>query len=750
MKSINRPVVLCQLLLWGCIFFFMSTEKAEAQKEYNVLQNWFLLRSDDNGLFRHLLQQSTNYLEKRTKTIAQINTLNDWKKRQQWAKKTLLEAIGPFPERTPLNAKTLRVIHKMGYRVEHILFESQPGFYVTSTLFIPEPLTGKAPGIVYCSGHSPTGYKAAPYQQVLLNLVQKGFIVLAFDPVGQGERLEYLDEQTGKSKVGSPTREHDMPGPQTFITGSSQARYMMWDGIRAVDYLLSRPEVDPARIGMTGRSGGGTQTAFIGALDDRILATAPECYITNFTRLLQALGPPDAEQNLPNIIGKEFDEPDFLIARAPKPTLMITTLNDYFNHQGSRDTYTEVSRIYKSYGKSENFGMVEDIAPHASTRKNREAMYAFFQKTLTNPGNSKEDSVEYLTADEIRVTATGQLSTSQKTETIFSLNARHADKLVADLEIARKNPSVHLPIVVLQAKKLSGYIPPSQTDKPVFVGVIPKKGFQIEKYYIKGEGDYVIPYLLFIPSKANGKAVLYFSPKGKTKLAESEEVLALVNGGCHVLIPDLIGTGETGPGQWAGSNYFQHFKMEGLGYDLWYGLVLIGRSLVGIRAGDVVKLVHLLRTNGMSEVGGVAVRELSPVLLHAVAFDPFISRVALINPYVSYHSLTRHQYYTLDFIEGAVPSSLTAYDLPDLAASLAPRKLLMTYVTDAMGNVDTGETIVRPQDSKRSTEPQNVIQKELYFVESIYQQVGKKENLTLDRNNSKEKPLIDFFSDWIK
>lgn len=734
MKSINRLVVLCQLLLWGCIFFFMSTEKAEAQKEYNVLQNWFLLRSDDNSLFRHLLQQSTNHLEKRTQTVAQINTLCDWKKRQEWAKKTLLEAIDPFPERTSLNAKTLRIIHKKGYRVEHILFESQPEFYVTSTLFIPEPLTGKAPGIVYCSGHSPTGYKAAPYQQVLLNLVQKGFIVLAFDPVGQGERLEYLDEQTGKSKVGSPTCEHDMPGPQTFITGSSQARYMMWDGIRAVGYLLSRPEVDPARIGMTGRSGGGTQTAFIGALDDRILATAPECYISNFTRLLQALGPPDAEQNLPNIIGKEFDEPDFLIARAPKPTLMITTLNDYFNHQGSRDTYTEVSRIYKSYGKSENFGMVEDIAPHVSTRKNREAMYAFFQKALSNPGNSKEDSVEYLTADEIRVTATGQLSTSQKTETIFSLNARHADKLVADLEMARKSPSVHLLNVVQQAKKLSGYIPPIQTDKPVYVGVIPKKGFQIEKYYIKGEGDNVIPYLLFIPSKPNNKAVLYFSPKGKAKVADSEEVLTLVNGGCHVLIPDLIGTGETGPGQWAGGNYFQHFKMEGLAIDLFYGSLLIGRSVVGLRASDVIKLVHLLKKNGAKEVGTITVRELSPVLLHAAAFEPAITRVALINPYVSYHSLTTHQYYNLDFVEGAVPSALTAYNLLDLTASLAPRKLMMINVTEATGN----------------TEPQDVIQKELSFVESIYEQVGRKENLTVDSNKSVEKPLIDFFSDWIK
>lgn len=733
MKSIHSPVVFGRLLVGVCLFFLFCSKKAEAQKEYNVLQNWFLLRSDDNALFRHILQQATGHLEKRTQAVERLTTLSDWQKHQQKARKTLQEAIGSFPERTPLNAKVVRVVHKKGYRIEHVLFESQPGFFVTSSLFIPESLNGKAPGIVYCSGHSPTGYKASSYQQVLLNLVLKGFVVLAFEAVGQGERLEYPDQKTGKSLVGQPTREHDMPGVQTFIAGSCQAHYMMWDGIRALDYLLTRPEVDPARIGMTGRSGGGTQTAFIGALDDRILATAPECYITNFTRLLQALGPPDAEQNLPNIIGKGFDEPDFLIARAPKPTLMITTLNDYFNHQGSLDTHAEVARIYKAYGKSDNFGMVKDIAAHASTRKNREAMYAFFQKTLNNPGNPKEDSVQYLTDEEIRVTPTGLLSTSQQTETVFSLNARHATELLVKIQAARKNPTIHLPNVVQQARKLSGYFPPNPADKPVFVGVLPKKGFQIEKYFIKGEGDYVIPYLLFVPLKPNGKAVLYFSPKGKAKLAENEEVLALVNGGCHVLIPDLIGTGETGPGQWAGGNYFQHFTMQGLGYDLWYGSVLIGRSLVGVRAADIVKLVHLLKKKGTTAIGAIAIRELSPVLLHAAAFEPAINRIALLNPYVSYHSLTAHRYYNLDFIEGAVPSALTAYDLPDLAASLAPRKLLMTNVTDAAG----------------SSEPQDTIEKELEFVVSTYSQSVDNQGFQVVTSESASKVLKNFLIDWI-
>ena len=109
---------------------------------------------------------------------------------------------------------------------------------------------------------------------MILNLVKKGFAVFAFDPYGQGERLQYFDEKEGKSRF-SPTREHSYPGAQLFINGASTAKYMIWDGIRAVDYLLTRKEVDPERIGITGRSGGGTQSSHIAAFDDRIKAAAP-------------------------------------------------------------------------------------------------------------------------------------------------------------------------------------------------------------------------------------------------------------------------------------------------------------------------------------------------------------------------------------------------------------------------------------------------------------------------------------------
>jgi hypothetical protein len=372
------------LFLSFFVLFLIQTTVI-AQDELDVLKdNWLEFTDAPNALYHHLTGQAYELLERRSGKISGISTLNNWQERQKEIREILWDIVGPFPAKTPLNPQVTRIVDKKSYRVEHIIFESQPGFYVTSSLFIPVGLKGKtkAPAVIYCSGHSVEGYRSQVYQYVILNLVSKGFIVFAFDPVGQGERLEYYNSETGNSIIGGPTKEHSYPGAQGFITGSSQAMYMIWDGIRAVDYLLTRKEVDRSRIGITGRSGGGTQSAYIAAFDDRIYAAAPENYITNYTRLLQTIGPQDAEQNLFNLIFRGIDHPDFLIVRAPKPALMITTTRDMFSIQGAIETEREVAGIYRAYDREDNFSRTEDDAGHESTLKNREAMYSFFQKHL--------------------------------------------------------------------------------------------------------------------------------------------------------------------------------------------------------------------------------------------------------------------------------------------------------------------------------------------------------------------------------
>jgi len=677
------------------LIFAFTGSQAWSQDPTDIIKGKWLIHTDaQNSLYNHLTEQAYNLLEQRSGALSAITTAGEWTERQKFIKNTLNEIAGPFPDRTPLNANVVRTIDKKSYRIEHIIFESQPGFYVTSSMFLPSGIKkgSRLPAVIYCSGHSEEGYRSAVYQHVILNLVKKGFIVFAFDPVGQGERLEYYDPATGKSSVGGPTREHSYPGAQAFITGSSQAKYMIWDGIRAVDYLLTRKEVDPSRIGITGRSGGGTQSAYIAAFDERIYAAAPENYITNYKRLLESIGPQDAEQNLFHSISEGLDHPDFLIVRAPKPALMITTTGDMFSIQGAIETEREVTRIYKALGKPGNFSRVEDDAGHASTLKNREAMYAFFQEHLKNPGSPADEVIPLPGPDELRVTGTGQVSTSLKSETVFSLNRKEAGLKENILKELRDNDQNFQVLAVNSAKDLSGYRQPEPVDEPVFSGRIIREGYSIDKYFVKGEGDYIIPYLLFIPENPGHDYLIYLHPAGKSAEASpGGEIGKFIKKGFTVLAPDLLGAGEMGPGSLKGDASF-----DGVSHNVWYASMLIGRSITGIQAGDVVRLAMLIkRSDSDATVAGFARKEMSSVLLHSAAFSQTIERVILAEPFSSFNSIVSQRFYKHSFILTTVPGAPGRYDLPDLAASLAPRRLIIAGPTDGNGKNEDRQGIMK-------------------------------------------------------
>jgi cephalosporin-C deacetylase-like acetyl esterase len=657
-------------------FFFIIGFSVKAQKEFDGqhgTQNWIGFSDAPNALYHHIANK-----------IAAIHSLSGWQQRQNWIKKTLQEVVGTFPQKTSVNATITKTINKDGYHLENIIYESQPGYYVTSTLFIPNNLkNGKAPAIVYCSGHSDNGYRPNGYQMEILNLVKKGFIVFAFDPIGQGERLQYYNAKTNKSSFKWPAFEHSYIGAQLFLTGNTLASNFIWDGIRAVDYLLSRKEVDANRIGITGRSGGGTQSAYIAAMDERIKASAPENYITNFKWLYEAMGPQDAEQIFFYGIAKGLDMADLLEVRAPKPTLVITTSQDMFPIQGAIETVNEVTKIYKAYNQPGNFSMVSDDAPHASTKKNREACYDFFQKALNNPGDANEEEVKFLSAEELQVTKTGQVSTALNSASAYSLNYNDAEKKMKQLETVRKNYPAQFPNILRSAKRLSGYIEPKENIAPVFAGRIQRQGYVIEKYLLKGEGNYIIPYLLLKPETPNGKALLYLNPLGKSADAEVNGNMEwFVKKGITVLAPDIIGTGEMGPGEFKGDSY-----IDSVSYNIWFAAILNGRSIVGIQASDVVRLANQLKKDkSIHEIFGLAKKQMSPILLHAAAFDTDISKVALIEPYSSFRSIAMNPMYRPYFLHSTVAGSVGVYDLPDLAASLAPKKLLLIGVTDGNGN----------------------------------------------------------------
>jgi cephalosporin-C deacetylase-like acetyl esterase len=717
------------------ITFMLNTISYAQNEQFPVLDRWLKYSDKENVLYHHLSDQAMKFLKKRSLEMSKLSTQEQWKEKQKNIKEKLMTSVGPFPPKTPLNAQTVETIKKNGFTIEKVIFESQPKFYITACLFIPEKIEDKAPAIIYCSGHSDIAFRYVTYQRVILNLVKKGFIVLAFDPIGQGERLQYYDPDLGESKIGGPTLEHSYPGAQCFLIASSLAQYMIWDGIRVVDYLLSRHEVDGNRIGITGRSGGGTQSAYIAAFDDRILATAPECYITSFTRQLETIGPQDAEQNFYHGLANGIDHADLLEVRAPKPALMITTTRDFFSIQGGRETLQELKKIYRAFGKENNIQQIEDNDVHASTRKNRELTYAFFQKFLNLPGKSNDEDVEYLSWEELKITATGQVFNSLGGETVFSLNAAEAEPLLKMVKTSRKDSENHKKNVVQMSRKLSGYVEPENEIAPVFTGSYDREGYTLQEYFIQGEGDYPIPFLVMRP---NGEGpfpvVIYLHPENKEQEINPQgEMEWFVKKGNLVIAPDLIGLGEVGPGKFKGDAY--NFKPGKASYNHWFFSIQIARSLVGIRAGDVIRCLNYIKTRKDVDTGKIyalAKGEICPVLSHAAVFDQTISKIALIEPLVSYRALLMNQYYKPKYMLHTVAGGLTAYDLPDLYAALAPRDLLLVNVVN--------------QIDQRLTTSQ--LKSEFKYVKSAFIS-SRVEGKFSTRQWESYQSMDEIFSDWL-
>lgn len=647
----NRPILPLLLLL---ISLSLGAQNISPSVFINNGNNseWLLYKNNDEALYKIITNSAFKLLDQRKEKINGLQTRADWLNYQTKLKEKYGESLKKF-KKTPLNAQITGTLKRDNFTVEKIVFESQPGFYVTSCLFLPKKRQKPAPAVIYVSGHTDLGFRSDVYQRIILNLVDKGFIVFAFDPIGQGERLQYVDPETGKPKAGGPTTEHSYAGVQTLLTGTSLTDYFIWDGVRAVDYLETRKEVDAKRIGITGRSGGGTQTAEITAFDDRIYAAAPECYITSFKRLLQSIGPQDAEQNPYHFIENGMDHADFLHIRAPKPTLIVTTTHDFFSQQGARETFTEVKKSYAALGQPENIQKTEDFGVHESTKNNREAVYAFFQKYLNLPGDNTDHDVKPFTVQELWVTPTGQVGTSLKGETVFSLNQKYfSPEVVPQNELKQK------------IKEVAGINFNRQLTAAVYTGKIPKEGFDVKKYFLENDkNDFALPvYVIHKPDTKTEKTLIWLPKDGKQPVPDNPLLPELLAQNYTVISVDLPDIGELRDPGFRGDGF-----VKGVPFNYTFGANLVGKSVTGIRAEALDLLMQFVQNEfPESKTDALAEGGLSETLLHYAALKNGISKMVLEHPLESNRGLIQTEYYDPQLAYHVVPGSLPFYDFPDL------------------------------------------------------------------------------------
>ena len=665
----------------------LCAQSKPAKQQLNFLTD----QVDGEGLTAmlpaYLKARAFKMLDDRHAQISRISSRQDLDARRREFREKFWRILGGMPERTSLNARVVGSINKPGYKIEKVIFESQPGFFVTANLYLPQPLNGKHPAILFPLGHEEGAKAHDAWQHVLVTMARRGFVCLAWDTLGQGERVQLWDDDFKESKAIRTTTEHTILGLQTVLVGDALARYTIWDGIRALDYLAARPEVDAARMGVTGNSGGGTHSSYLGALDDRLAVIAPSCYLTNWRRLLETIGPQDAEQCVPNSIAEGFDHPDFVLAAAPKPYMMLVAIRDFFSIGGARETFAEVQRVYDSIGEATRFAKFEYDDGHGYSRPRREAGYRWFSRWLQGKEDSTPEApVEVLDEQELWCTSNGQVALGFRdtNKTVFDLNQ---DRFTA---LRPRDPQL------AAVRKFTGFAP--ATDAPPRVrpyGSLEADGYRIEKLVYEPEAGILVPALLYLPTTRQSKLPATILVFGNGKAAAHDAAEKLVKSGHAALAIDARGLGETRaiPDKY-GSDWPRYFG----DYESTMTAMLTGKPLVTMRAEDIARAVDLLAARpeiDASRITGHG-RELGAIpLLYAAAFDARIAAITLERSIKSYEAIIRQRIHRQQW-ENAAAGALRHFDLPNLEGWMHPRPV--TWIDPVYPN---GQLMPRAQQLQR-------------------------------------------------
>src|SRR5687767_9610643 len=345
----------------------------------------------------------------RLKRLSALQTKTDAEAYVQTVRDKVRGLFGPYPEKTPLHPRVTKVVERDAYTIENVLFESRPGFLVSANLYVPKGRRFPLPGVVGSCGHSVNGKAIDTYQSFCQGLARLGYVVLIFDPIGQGERMQYVDANW-KPLRGTGTAEHNYAGIQQILVDERFCTWRAWDAVRALDYLVTRDEVDTRHLGITGNSGGGTMTTWLCGLDDRWTMAAPSCFVTELRRNMENELGADMEQIPPRALALGLDHEDFLAALAPKPVIILAKEKDYFDARGNEAAYERLKRLYRLLGAENNVGYFIGPTYHGYSQENREAMYRWFNRCTGISDATTEPALVLEKEDSLWCTPQGQVA----------------------------------------------------------------------------------------------------------------------------------------------------------------------------------------------------------------------------------------------------------------------------------------------------------------------------------------------------
>jgi dienelactone hydrolase len=628
----------------------------------------------ESDLHEQILDLAAQHERKRRARFAGVTTNARLSALQSSLRETFLRLLDGFPQRDgPPQVHRTGTIDAGDFIIEKLVYQSLPGYYVPALVYRPRRSSGPLPGVLSPCGHSASGKAEKTYQILHINLAQRGFVVLTYDPVGQGERSQFWDPGRARSRYNLVCGEHAVLGNPLYLLGTNLARYRIWDGMRGLDLLTSLPEVDAARIGCVGNSGGGTLSAYISALDSRVTVSAICCYVTTLRRRManriQEDPAADPEQDLFGFVSDGLDHAGLLALRVPKPTLLGTARFDFFPIEGARKTFTEVRRLYELAGAPEALARVEAAERHGLTLPLRNAVYAWFHRWLAGaqaPQPVAELAVAPRSARELQVCAEGQVNRSFASRPLLPLALEAFDRALP-VPRALDRQAFARDVLQLDTERADPRVTEiSQASAPAGMVVVCINGNEARDWRDE---------TAFLDGLARrGHAAIVVDPRG---VGSRKARLSVV-----------------------GKRYDD--PLRGVEENLAYNAFLVGTSLIGMRVSDTLAALRALAVRSKpSHIVLCGRRDSALTACLAGLVEPGVERVVAEEILLSFRGLFAAEGRAVN-AASILPGFLRHFrDLSDLFAAIAPRKVLVSAgVGEARANLDPSVHAVKQRVSE--------------------------------------------------
>ncbi|WP_306061577.1 alpha/beta hydrolase family protein [Natronococcus wangiae] len=648
----------------------------------------------ENQLPRYLRRMAEPQFERGDERRAAIDSVSAAEAHRERVREHFFEAIGGLPEdRTDLNATRTGRLEYDGYAVETVIFESLPGFHVTTNVYVPDGASPAEPrpAVLFVCGHAATAKTADGYQKGCIDLARNGFVVLAVDPIGQGERHQFYDPETGSIPVSDDsrdyprvnTREHTYLARQCAFARANVARYFVWDGIRALDYLESRPDVDADRLGVTGNSGGGMQTSYLMLADDRIAAAVPCCFITSKEAYMKTGQGQDGEQIVHRAIDRGPRYDDFLLAFAPKPALIGAAQSDFLCIEGTRQSYGRASRVYDRYDEGDALDLTVAESTHGFGPELREATVNWFRRHLLDEPPTFE-TADPATEDQERLECTdaGEVKDAFPDErTVVDLNREYANATAPGAATAPAVDNEAAYARRLRSRLVDRF--DLERDRPELHPRTIQTGSEgdvtWEKVFFLSEREVVVTAIVVTADEEDTEEPLVLLlEEGTDEIEERRDVVAsLARDHGTVVVADPRGVGGVR------SRTVNTRQQNGGGYDDYHGTVnklasdalMLGTSLLALQTFDVLRAVEYLRSRLDEEE--IAIEGHGPWGIHALlaaVVEPSIRTVSAVEPFPSFYEQATTEEIPVDHrlnVHGIVGE----FDVPQLLAALGDREI---------------------------------------------------------------------------